>query len=197
MRVSPAEYGGLNLRAHELLRDVPLHDVWAVDLPGGGPGRTLADVRRVQAGLPPSRMAAVLFGVRRLAGRLFGWDRSPMRPEESLAVRLTEQDRLDSQPPTGTPVGAFRLVYQHPAEAVLETRNATVHGFVCLALAPHPLGYRLYLAVYVQPVSWLTRPYLLAIEPFRRFLLYPAMLRRMRGAWIDAYTAAPDRPSLR
>jgi hypothetical protein len=49
-------------------------------------------------------------------------------------------------------------------------------------------GYRLYWGVYVIPVSWLTRPYLLAIEPFRR-ILYPAMLRRIRRAWLAAYGA--------
>jgi hypothetical protein len=68
-----------------------------------------------------------------------------------------------------------------------ETRNATVHGWVCTALARQGSGYRFYMAVYVRPVSWLTRPYLLVIEPFRRFLVYPAMLRRIRSAWIAAY----------
>jgi hypothetical protein len=54
-------------------------------------------------------------------------------------------------------------------------------------LAATEAGYRLYWAVYVLPVSWITRPYLLLIEPFRRFLLYPAMARRIRRAWIAAY----------
>jgi hypothetical protein len=49
-----------------------------------------------------------------------------------------------------------------------------------------PNGYRLYWGVYVRRVSWLTRPYLVAIEPFR-CILYPAMLRRIRRAWLIAY----------
>ena len=77
-----------------------------------------------------------------------------------------------------------------PAKSLrIETRNATVHGFVCTALARTASGYRLYWGVYVIPVSWLTRPYLIAIEPFRR-ILYPAMLRRIRRAWLAAYGAA-------
>ena len=60
------------------------------------------------------------------------------------------------------------------------------------ALIPAAAGYRLYLAVYVRPVSWLTRPYLFSIEPFRRFLLYPAMLRRIRRAWVARYASAGD-----
>src|SRR5438445_10670890 len=55
MRASPVEYLGLKLRAHEVLHDVPLYDVSVVDLPGGGAGRSVADIRALDATLPPSR----------------------------------------------------------------------------------------------------------------------------------------------
>ena len=187
MRVSPAEYLSLPLRAHELLRDVPLYDVSVVDLPGGGAGRTVANVRALEKAAGPGLVARVLFGVRCLLGRMFGWDRDPMRPEHSLASRLSERDRRESDVAPGTADGEFSALYRFPGEAVSEIRNATVQGYVCTALARTAGGYRLYFAVYVLPVSWITRPYLLLIEPFRRFLLYPAMLRRVRRAWIAAY----------
>jgi uncharacterized membrane protein YfcA len=189
MRVPLAEYLSLRLRAHELLRDVPLYDVSVVDLPGGGSGRSVADIRVLEASTAPSRIAIVLFDVRRFLGRVFGWDRNQVRPEESLLPRLSERDRSDSEIAPGTPVGAFLLIYQFPDEALAEIRNATVHGWVCTALARIGAGYRLYWAVYVLPVSWLTRPYLALIEPFRR-ILYPAMLRRIRRAWLAAYAAS-------
>jgi hypothetical protein len=188
MRASHAEYLDLRLRAHELLHDVPLYDVSVVDLPGGGAGRTVADIRALDAAAAPSRIAIVLFGLRRVIGRVFGWDRRRLRPEESLLPRLSARDRRDSEITPGTPDGPFLLLYQFPGEALRETRNATVHGYVCTALARTGTGYRLYLGVYVRPVSWLTRPYLIAIEPFRR-ILYPAMLRRIRRAWLAAYGA--------
>ena len=186
MRASPAEYLGLKLRAHELLRGVPLYDVSVVDLPGGGVGRSVADIRTLESAVAPSRIANALFGARRLLGGAFGWDRVQMRPEHSLLSHLSERDRRDSEIAPGTPVGPFRLLYQFPGESLSEIRNATVHGYVCLALVPTPTGYRLYWGVYVRPVSWLTRPYLLAIEPFRR-ILYPVLLRRIRRAWIAQY----------
>jgi hypothetical protein len=102
-----------------------------------------------------------------------------IRPEDSLLSRLSERDRRDSEIVPGTPDGPFRLLYQVPGEALSEIRNATVQAYVCVALARTATGYRLYWAVYVLPVSWLTRPYLIAIEPLRRFILYPAMLRRV------------------
>jgi hypothetical protein len=45
----------------------------------------------------------------------------------------------------------------------------------------------LYWAVYVKPVSWLTPVYMAVIEPFRRFVVYPAILRQIRRAWVAAY----------
>lgn len=188
MRVSPAEYLALPLRAHDLLRGVPLYDVSIVDLPGGGPDRTIADVRAIEASAPPSRIAQALYGTRRVLGRVFGWDRVLMSPEDSLVSRLSAPDRERSEIAPGTPQGSFRVLYQFPREALSEIRNATVQGYICLALEPMASGYRLYFAVYVRPVSWITRPYLLLIEPFRR-VLYPAMLRRLRRGWIAAYAA--------
>jgi len=190
MRVAPAEFLSLRLRAHELLSDVPLYDASAVDLPGGGPGRSIADIRALEKSARPSRLAGALFSLRFLLGRVFGWDRKPIRPEESLLPRLSEKDRRESEVPPGTPVGPFLLLYQFPREALAETRNATVRGWICTALAPIESGYRLYWGIYVLPVSRLTRPYLAVIEPFRR-VLYPAMLARIRRAWIAAYAASP------
>jgi hypothetical protein len=190
VRASPAEYLRLKLRAHELLHDVPLYDVSVVDLPGGGAGRSVADIGALDSAVPPSRIASALYGVRHFLGRVFGWDRLQMRPEDSLLSRLSERDRRDSEIVPGTPDGAFRLLYRFRDEQLSEIRNATVQGYVCVALARAAAGYRLYWAVYVLPVSWLTRPYLIAIEPFRRFILYPAMLRRIRRAWLAAYDAS-------
>lgn len=193
MRASPAGYLDLKLRAHALLHDVPLYDVSVVDLPGGGAGRTVADIRALDAAAAPSRIAIGLYGARHFLGRVFGWDRRRMRPEESLLPRLSERDCRDSEITPGTPDGPFLLLYQFPGEALSETLNATVHGYICTALERTATGYRLYLGVYVRPVSWLTRPYLIAIEPFRR-ILYPAMLRRIRRAWLAAYGATPILP---
>ena len=141
---SPAEYLRLDLRAHDLLRDVPLYDVSVVDLPGGGAGRSVADIRALESAAAPSLVANTIYGLRHFFGRVFGWDRVQMRPEDSLLPRLSERDRRDSEIAPGTPVGSFLLLYQFPGETLGETRNATVHGFVCTALARTTSGYRLY-----------------------------------------------------
>lgn len=186
MRIPPGEYLNLPLRAHELLRDVPLYDVSVIDLPGGGEGRSIADIEALDASAAPSWIARALYGARRVIGGVLGWDEQT-RTDQTLVSKLSESDRRNSEVPPGTPDGAFVILYQFHSEAVRETINATVHGFIGTALIRNGDGYRMYYAVYVLPVSWLTRPYLIAIEPFRR-ILYPAMLRRIRRAWIGTYS---------
>jgi hypothetical protein len=187
MRASPAEYLRLPLRAHDLLRDVRLHDVSTLDLPGGGAGRTIAEIRVLESSTKRSRVEKILWRLRDLLGRVFAWDRVQLQPQDSLRPRLSARDVRNSEVPPGTAMGSFRVLYQFPTEALSEIRNATVQGYVSIALAPIPSGYRFYFAVYVRRVSWLSRPYLIMIEPFRRFILYPAMFRRIRCAWLAKY----------
>ena len=68
-----------------------------------------------------------------------------------------------------------------------ELRNATVHAFSSLSIRPAPGGYLAYLAVYVQPVHGFTRLYMKAIAPFRRLVVYPAIIRKMQSAWAKRY----------
>ena len=187
MRAAPAEFLALDLEAHALLRDTPLRDVSIVDLPGGGSGRTITDARRL---LSKGRQqyplhVRALGGLRRFLGQIFGWDGE--NPEPSYASRLSDDQRARSLSPSGSVDGPLRLVYEFPNESVSEARNATVHAFVCMTLQPRATGYRFYFAVYVANVSPLTPVYMALIEPFRRFLVYPAMLGNLRAAWVAAY----------
>lgn len=191
MRTNTEPFLALPLQAHAVLRDVPLRDVSAVDLPGGGPGRTIGDVRAL---IPPgdllsaNPLARALFAFRLWIGRVLGWDR-PQHDlsEHSYLARVSEAVRVRSLVTPGTPERGFRLLYVLERESLAEIRNATVHAFVCAALCERPDGYRLYWAVYVKPTSWLTPVYMAMIEPFRRFIVYPALLGRVRRAWAETY----------
>jgi hypothetical protein len=186
----------LDLETHRVLRSVPLRDVSALDLPGGGGGRTIDDVRRLMAGGlveragPPAR---ALFSLRRGLGRIFGWDRehatATSSPSESL---LTPGQVARSKVVPGTREGLFQLLFVFDDEMLGEVRNATVHAFSCMALQPRVGGYRLYWAIYVLPVSRFTAIYMAMIEPFRRFVVYPSVLGRLRKEWIDAHRNRTD-----
>ena len=185
MRIPHDEYLALPLEAHELLKDVPLRDVSAIDLTGGGEGRTIADVLRLMelSRQRPSTAVRVLVGVRRFVGSVLHWDGD--KPEPSYAHRLSTGQRQRSLTPVGTASGPLRVLYEFPSEMVGEVQNATVHAFACMALSRRAAGYRLYWAVYVRNVSRFTPIYMAAIEPFRRWVVYPAILGQIRTGWRD------------
>jgi Protein of unknown function (DUF2867) len=196
MRVDPAEFRKLDLRCHAILRDVPLHDVWAIPLENGGPGRTMEEVRAVLLGdrRPPVNTAVrALFALRWWLGRVFRWDEARHDPPGASYIdRLTEADRVQSQVPPGTRDGAFRVLYVLRHEALSEIRNATVHGFLALALTPREKGYVVYFAVYVKAVSRFTSVYMALIDPFRRFVVYPGLIRALQQAWLRTHRASLD-----
>jgi hypothetical protein len=199
-RSDPASYRRLRLRAHTLLADVPLHDVWQVTLPGGGPARTLMDVRALMDAESLRAINPVvrfLFALRGWLGRVLGWDPTERAgaaiPQDSYLHRLDGADRADSLVEPGAHDGPFRTLYVRPQEAVSEARNATVHGFLVLALEPEGTDHRLYWAVHVKPVGRITACYMALIDPFRRWLVYPAILRHVHRAWQRSFGAGSDR----
>jgi hypothetical protein len=85
-QISIQEFERLPLRVHTFLSGVPLHDVWAVDLPRWRPGVTLDDfLRTVSSCLctPPS-LVGMLLDIRFFVGRFFGWDREPAATVENI-----------------------------------------------------------------------------------------------------------------
>lgn len=190
LRVAATEFHRIPLRVHSLLADVPLRDVSAIRLAGGGEGRTVGDVRALLASGAASanRVTKLLFSLRWAVGRVLGWDDPERAASESFASRLTPDDVAGTRRPVGISDGEFLSLYEFDRESLSEVRNATVHAFLCTALVPVDGGYMLYFAVYVRPVGWLTTPYMAAIEPFRRFVVYPAMMRRIRDEWERRYS---------
>ena len=186
-QISPTEFYALPLRVHTFLADVPLHDVWAVDLPTHRDGVTLSEfLRRASQGginrLPP--VARALIRLRLFLGRIF---RLEAEPKDALAAsfgsRLTAEDRARSLVASRTPEGLFRVVYRFENEQLLEIQNRTVHAAALNALAESADSYRFYFAVYVRQRTWITPFYMGLIDPFRKWIMYPAMLKNIRATW--------------
>ena len=111
MRASAAEYRSLPLRGHELLRDVPLYDVSFVDLPGGGSGRTVADIRALESATAPRHIAAFLYAFDiSWDGYSVGIDNRRGRKNSFLEC-LSERDRRDSELTPGTLDSDFWVLY--------------------------------------------------------------------------------------
>ena len=190
MRLDADEFRARPLRVHALLHDITLEDAWAVPLSGGGVGRTVQDVRAVMLAGRETAPAVVrgLFRLRRCIGALFGWDDQRLAwNAESYADRLSPEDRARSLAAPGTPDGSFRLLYRFEDEQLSELRNATVRAFASLSIQRTSGGYLAYLGVFVQPVHRFTKLYMGAIAPFRRLVVYPAIIRKVQSAWADRY----------
>jgi hypothetical protein len=176
---------------HAFLRDIPLHDVWAVDLPPPRTGRTLAEfsafLKRDRTAARSPSPARALFRLRILLGRIFRLEDEPQDAAvSSFAVRLTADDRARSSVAPGTPDGSLRVVYRFENEQLLELQNRTAHAAASSALAQTATGYRYYFAVYVANASWITPLYMALIDPFRRWIVYPAMLKNIRATWVES-----------
>jgi hypothetical protein len=185
-QIAREEYERLPLRVHAFLAGVPLHDAWAVDLPRASDGITLAEFLRRAGNLfqRPSPAVQALLSVRFFVGSLFDWDRIARDlASETFAQRLTDEDRARSLVPAGTSDGLFRVVYRFENEQLDELVNRTVHAGALSALVEAAAGYRFYFAVYVRAVSRFTPLYMAAIDPFRKVIVYPELLRSVSAQW--------------
>jgi hypothetical protein len=206
-QISTHEFERLPLRVHDFLADVPLHDVWAVDLPRARSGITLDEFLRTASArsqvscdccendrsrnrslLTRSPVVRTLLNIRFFAGRLLGWDREPRSTVwETFTTRLTTADRSKSLAPAGTREGLFRVVYRFENEQLLELINRTAHAAALSALVETANAYRFYFGVYVQNVGRFTPVYMAMVDPFRKLIVYPSLLRSVRASWNQAF----------
>jgi uncharacterized protein DUF2867 len=185
-QISIQEFERLPLRVHDFLAGVPLHDVWAIDLPGGRSGITLDQFSRTASTClcTPPPLVRALLNIRLFIGRRLAWDREPAATAwESFATRMTTDDRSRSLAPAGTREGLFRVVYRFENEQLLELINRTAHAAALSALVETANTYRFYFGVYVRSVSRFTPIYMALIDPFRKLVVYPSLLRNVRAKW--------------
>jgi hypothetical protein len=182
LRVDSDWFATRSFRVNGLLADVPLHDVWAVHVRGQGP-TTIDQVTaalRQSSPLSTTPALAGLAAFRGVLGGVLGWDDPRwMDPGASYVGRLTESDRRRSTTTPGTSLGSWRVVYAFPDEAVVELMNGTVHVAVSCTIWEEAPGPTLFLAFRVREVNWSTSVYMQLIDPFRRYVVYPPLLRHL------------------
>ena len=192
-QISTQEFERLPLRVHDFLTGVPLHDVWVVDLPRACSGITLDEFLRTGSACPFTAppLVRALLNIRLFVGRLLGWDREPDATAwETFATRMTSADRSRSLAPAGTREGLFRVVYRFENEQLLELINRTAHAAALSALVETANAYRFYFGVYVRSVSRFTLIYMALIDPFRKLVVYPSLLRTVRAKWNRTFGTA-------
>jgi hypothetical protein len=199
-QVPTQEFERLPLRVHTFLAGVPLHDAWSIDLPRWRAGVTLDEFLRTADNckldtcgcskssslFTLSPIVRMLLEIRLFVGRVFGWDREPAATV-TFTARLIDTDHSRSLVAAGTRDGFFRVVYRFENEQLLELINQTAHAAALSALVERATAYRFYLGVYVRNVSRFTPFYMALIDPFRKLIVYPSLLRSVSARWNQAF----------
>jgi hypothetical protein len=68
--------------------------------------------------------------------------------------------------------------------------NRTVRGAALSTLVETADTYRFYFGVYVRSVSRFTPLYMRVIDPVRKLVVYPSLLRTVRTTWDQAFGTA-------
>ena len=188
MRLPNAAHDG-PWRIREIASDFELVDVWALPAHGGASDfRTLVEIVAsldpTNAGSGPAR---VLWRFRERLGDWLDLDRGlepiPGTNETSLAGRLPEGLRNTA---AAVNFGAlpFTSLYLTDVEFAAEFSNQTMHGVLHVAWVDQSEGrYRGQMAVYVKLRGLLGKTYKALVMPFRRWVLYPAILRKIEREW--------------
>ena len=182
MRLPNTAHTSQPWRIHELTRDFRLEDVW--DLPGTGRSD---DFRRLVEGFASadpaqssSRAIRTLFAIRWKIGELLGWD-GPTAGLGSTVPTLRERLPADLRDAASGPDFKslpFTSLYLTDDEFAAEIANRTMHGLMHIGRVSDTTdGFRVQMAVLVKPNRLFGTGYMAAITPFRRLIVYPAMLR--------------------
>lgn len=186
MRLPSTEHTSRPWRIHEIAPDFRLEDVWALPTPGGPDDFPLL-VEGIAAGDPADASLAVraLWSLRTRLGALLGWD-GPGAGLDARTPSLRGRLPADLRAAPGPSFAAlpFSPLYMTDDELAAEIANRTVHGVLHLGWVPDGAdGWRGQLAVLVKADGALGTAYLTAIEPFRRRIVYPQLLRQIGRRW--------------
>ncbi len=191
MRIKPEEHRRHDWRIQQFARDFELVDAWS--MPVEGRADEFPRFVEMMASFDPgadesSRMTRMLFRLRWALGRVFGWDENP-KPlpipgceETSLRDRLEPHERADSDEQVAN--ATFQRVYSDDREYAGEISNSTVHAVMHLGRVEiAPDQWRAQMGVYVKTRGRFGRLYMGAIAPFRHWIVYPALMRRVGRMW--------------
>jgi hypothetical protein len=198
-------------RIRGIAPDFTVEDVWALPVSGAADEfQTLLDL---MSSLDPGNSESlVVRGLWRARDRLGGWfdlgriaasaDASAEADVEPLPIpgttETTLRDRLpddlrDTAAAAGFRSTPFVPLYRTEDEYAAELSNRTVHAVMHLAWVDQGGGvYGGQLAVYVKSRGALGTAYMAFIKPFRLWLVYPALMRRIAQLWDERPVPAAD-----
>lgn len=202
MRFPNVEHESHPWRIREIARDFTVEDVWA--LPVSGSADDFQTLIELIVSSDPANSKSVstriLWRVRDRLGSWFGLGRvlvpietGVIDPTGQLPIPGTKETSVADRLPNDLRNTAssieflslpFTPLYRTDVEFAAEVSNKTVHGVMHLGWVDQGQGrYQGQMAVYVKPRGPLGKGYMALIRPFRRLVVYPALMRQIERAW--------------
>ncbi|MEO9965817.1 MAG: DUF2867 domain-containing protein [Reichenbachiella sp.] len=176
--------------AHQLLHDFRIEDVWQLPIHVQKENTTkeVLDTFVLAIGQIGKRgVAGLLFKLRNWMGRVFHWEDSPESKAPLKAGLLrTRFAKLEGLDPDDLPKGGFEnfhLVYDLANETLLEIENKTVQAALHFGKVETINGSTVHMTICVKPNGTFGQLYMLAIKPFRHWIVYPTLLKALGRAW--------------
>ncbi|HEY9207287.1 MAG TPA: DUF2867 domain-containing protein [Candidatus Methanoperedens sp.] len=187
-------------KVNTIANDFILWDVWEIPIAANNSktenfqafyGIAFETFRKMQT---KTTLVSILFTLRFWMDKIFPLDRNintlpiPGCWETTVKIRLSSQDLEKSKAGKAIKVNntdlEFRPVYLFEDESLHELSNDTVHGLIHIGwIKKNDNYYKATLAIYVIPRGIYGKVYLKLIEPFRRYIVYPGMMKAIKEQW--------------
>jgi uncharacterized protein DUF2867 len=172
----------------EKLSPARLMDTHLVHLEGGPDAPQIHHLEELLLKGDPSGLAwpaRLLFSLRDWLGKVFAWDakESPKIDIDSYYWKMTEQERVACHKEPGQREGPAVVLWNDRYSLCLEVLNATCHAFAVGFIRDR----KAYLSVFVIETKWWSKYYLALIEPFRKYVVYPAGVKWVTKCWREKY----------
>ncbi|MEV6768221.1 DUF2867 domain-containing protein [Nocardia sp. NPDC051030] len=185
MRLPDTAYTDRPWRIHEIAPDFEVEDVWAMPTPGGPDGLARFVTQFTAGDDVANPIVRSLLTLRFKLGALLGLD----KPDSAVGARVPSlRDRLpeDLRSARGPDFASvpFKAVYLTDTEYVAEMANRTVHALMHVGWVQDGNGgYYGQMTSLVKPNGLFGKFYMTAIQPLRRAVVMPALLRSIGKDW--------------
>ncbi|MBN1274572.1 MAG: DUF2867 domain-containing protein [Candidatus Aminicenantes bacterium] len=193
-------------KVHEIAQDFNLLDVWEYPIRADkSKGQDFLFFLKMTQHPPPDKInrsvsiklkaARLLISLRMFLGKILDLDKNintlpiPGCQESSIRERLSMKDRKRSLELSELGIKdsnneTWRIVYLYEDEMLTELSIDAVHVLMHLGWV-HKSGnfFTARLAVYAKPRGMIGDVYMKLIMPFRRTIIYPALMENVKNTW--------------
>lgn len=176
--------------AHPILTDFRIEDIWLLPIQLSNKN-TIQEVQSAFVDaigqIGKRGVAGLLFRFRNWLGKIFKWeddfDPNRIRKPGLLKTRYAKQINSSAEELPSGGFQNFSQVYLSDEESLLEIENKTVQAAIHFGKIKEADSISAQMTIYVKPNGRFGQLYMLAIKPFRHWIVYPTLLKALAKQW--------------